>query len=745
MARFNLIQNTFRSGEISPKNYSRTDLQLYYQGCEVLENLLPRTQGGVSRRVGTKFFIETNVEVEDVTNLEVPRLFNFTSTEGIRYILSLGRGSTLTKNEAFDFTNNGYSSINFNSPSNPFFYVVKMSEVQKVQKDDFMFMVHDRMVPTRVVKLPSVSLYGFEVTRINDLSFNIVEPPLYFRVPYRDANASPITFTPSATTGTWSGIGTGISVTASDDFFHNSMVGSPEGMSTIFKITHGSTHGYFIVQEYVSSTVVRGSVLRTLGGTGATTNWAESAWSEYRGYPRTVTIFEERIYYGGSRSEPMRLWGSALGNVFKMHEDVAPSTVEEAAAMPYSFVLSAEEGTEIQWMTFKDELTIGTSVGELTTTGRDTDVALGPNNFKSKEHTKIGSNYIQPVKYDNIFLFLERGGDKIREFTYDLRESSYRTIPLNYLVDPLLTRTYKEYSGGTAFVDKPEVSQWCVQKNYGVIWVIDNYGKLLSLTRDRTLDIVAFAYHTIGGEDTDSPYIHSICTVDDGKYDYLVMLVERTLNGVKKFFIETIGQEFVLEDFDYLGDEEFNSLRYLDCSYVIRENVATDSFEIPIPGIAECEVHVVADGIYLGKKTLGINPYGGDPQDDPLHGLLELDKEYNNICVGFNYIPKLVTVPVEAGSQIGSAQGRIKRLDEVSIKFFKTVGCKYGTSWDKMTELIFRDPNAPIGAPIQPFSGDKIRKIESNYTQEKLQVYLMQEQPLPLYICSITMRGLQID
>lgn len=743
MAKFNLIQNTFRAGKISPKVFSRTDLQLYYQGCEVLENLIPRIQGGVSRRPGTQFWLEA----QTLPSVSIkPRILPYNTAAGGSYIIVLSTGSDFV--EMYDFSDGSEPGITKNMELPPF---ISNSEVQFVQKDDVMLLTHANMPPSRIFPDGSGS---FTLTTLIGQTADPIFPGgvfSYLSTPYLDANASTTTLTASATTGTWSGTGTGVSLTASVAMFDATMVFDDTNSSstgTFFRTVVGGTVGYFRVREFVSTTVVRGDVLKTLGGTGATTDWAESAWSRYRGYPRSVCIFEQRAYYGGTKTQPLRLWGSQLNNIYQMHSDEVPATVDELAVLPYAFDIYSEKYSFIQWMTAKKELTIGTNRAEFTTTGRDTDFALGPDNFKSTEHTNVGSAYQQPIKFDNIFLFLERDRTKVREFTFDLRESGYRTIPLNYLTDPLLEQSLDEYDADSAGA-LPVVTQWCTHGTFSTIWMIDSFGKLLSLTRDRTLDIVAFADHPIGGEADDTPIIHSICSLDNGFSEWVVMLVERKVNGVEKLFLERFSNEFVLSDFDNLGFDVFwnpmygsqSTPEYLDCCATVNNVTPTDEFEIEIMGVAGCDVHVVADGKYLGIKTLTRL----DPMDTEEYGLLTLDEDYKIVTVGFNYYPYLVTVPVEAGAQLGSAQGRPKRIDEVVFKFFKSVGAKFGFKSTTFQEIIFRNPQAPIGDAIQPFTGDKILKADHSYSNEKVQVYVKQDQPLPFYLCSVTMRGQEND
>ncbi len=61
MAKTRLIHNSFNAGEISPVMYGRQDFPRYQNGVETLENWFLQTQGGVSRRWGTKYIADAKV------------------------------------------------------------------------------------------------------------------------------------------------------------------------------------------------------------------------------------------------------------------------------------------------------------------------------------------------------------------------------------------------------------------------------------------------------------------------------------------------------------------------------------------------------------------------------------------------------------------------------------------------------------------------------------------------------------
>lgn len=69
MAKSNFVQNSFVSGELSDVIKGRTDLDQYYKGMEIANNVITTPQGGVKRRMGSQF-ISTVPAVEPFTVTE---------------------------------------------------------------------------------------------------------------------------------------------------------------------------------------------------------------------------------------------------------------------------------------------------------------------------------------------------------------------------------------------------------------------------------------------------------------------------------------------------------------------------------------------------------------------------------------------------------------------------------------------------------------------------------------------------
>jgi len=152
----------------------------------------------------------------------------------------------------------------------------------------------------------------FEATPTVDtanISYNLAytldgTPVPYTMMPFLDRNTN-TNHTLDIDTAT---IGTGRTLVSSIAFFSASHVGA------FFKITSGAATGLVEVTAYTSDVSVTVRVIKAIGDATATANWEESAWSDYRGWPRSVCFYQQRAIYGGNKHFPNTIWGSRIGN-----------------------------------------------------------------------------------------------------------------------------------------------------------------------------------------------------------------------------------------------------------------------------------------------------------------------------------------------------------------------------------------------------------------------------------------------
>ena len=118
------------------------------------------------------------------------------------------------------------------------------------------------------------------------------------------------------------------------------------------------------------------------------------------------------------------------------------------------------------------------------------------------------------------------------------------------------------------------------------------------------------------------------------------------------------------------------------------------------------------------------------------NGTITLSKAASNVSAGLGYVSDVWTMRLEAGSADGTAQGKIKRNQKVTIRFFDTLGAKFGPDETKLDIIPFRSTTDEMNQPVPRFTGDKEQPMPSGYETEG-RVFIRQDQPLPMTILAI--------
>ena len=113
---------------------------------------------------------------------------------------------------------------------------------------------------------------------------------------------------------------------------------------------------------------------------------------------------------------------------------------------------------------------------------------------------------------------------------------------------------------------------------------------------------------------------------------------------------------------------------------------------------------------------------------------------FKTIIAGLGYSHSIEPVEIEAGSRLGSAQGEIKRIDEVIARLYRTAQLSFGESEASQEPVIFKEAGALMGNPINLFTGDKDLEIDADYDRNAT-VVLTGDAPLPCNITCIIIKG----
>jgi hypothetical protein len=237
--------------------------------------------------------------------------------------------------------------------------------------------------------------------------------------------------------------------------------------------------------------------------TGGTSFWEEGAFSAYRGFPRAITFFEQRLFLAGTLANPQTIYSSRTGT-FEDFED-GPDD-DDAIVM----TIASGQVDVIRWLSAGRLLTCGTAAGEFAIGGTTSNDALTPTNVRAVPQTNLGSSSAQPIRIGQIILFPQRSGDpdnaskKIREFAYQYESDAFQSADLT---------VFSEHITGSG------IEQLAYQMDPdSIVWARRSDGMLASLTYEREQQVVAWHRQGIAGTDA---VVESIATIPGADGDEL--------------------------------------------------------------------------------------------------------------------------------------------------------------------------------------------------------------------------------
>ena len=176
----------------------------------------------------------------------------------------------------------------------------------------------------------------------------------------------------------------------------------------------------------------------------------EAAFSTKMGYPRTVCLHEQRLIFGGTKKRPLGLHGSQIDDF----ENFQRGALADHAVY---YVISANESNPIQWMVTQTRMLIGTAGNEWSVGPANADQALGPGNVQVKMQSSFGSSYLQAKVVNEVVLFCQRQGKKVRELVYSFQKDGWVAPDLTILAAHIASDGFAE----TAFAQQPDAIFWC--------------------------------------------------------------------------------------------------------------------------------------------------------------------------------------------------------------------------------------------------------------------------------------------
>ena len=141
MSTLPIVKNVFNAGELSPKVYTRTDIDKHKSGCKTLLNFVPLPQGGVQRRPGFEFI--GSAKNNNVTTRLMP--FQFSQTQA--YILGHQNGTMRVYKDG-GVVLDGNNAYELATP----YLAADLPYLQYTQSYDTLYILHQNYFPRQITR-----------------------------------------------------------------------------------------------------------------------------------------------------------------------------------------------------------------------------------------------------------------------------------------------------------------------------------------------------------------------------------------------------------------------------------------------------------------------------------------------------------------------------------------------------------------------------------------------------------------
>ena len=446
MPRTTASINSFVSGEFSAKLDGRTDFEKYNSGCKTLENMLVHPQGAAARRVGTQHI----ASVKTAANKTRLIPFEFSTTQ--TYILEFGNEYIRFYKDKGQILDSG-SAYEISTP----YLTAELFEIKFAQSADVMYLVH-----------PNHEAMKLSRTDHTAWSLDQVE---FTNGPYLPINTTTTTLTPASAS-----VGTGVNITASAVTGINGGAGfQTTDVGRLISFNSGIAK----ITARTNTTVVVCTITTAFANTNAKDDWKLGAFSDTTGHPSTVSFFEQRLVFAGTKDEPQTIFFSKSGD----YQNMTTGTNADDAMV---YTIASNQVNKIRYLKAVRTLLIGTTGGEFSVTADGTDAAVTPTNITIKRQSSFGAANVDAQPAGNAVLFLQRAKRKIRELAYNYDSDGYVAPDLTILNETVTKSGVTEM----AYQQAPDSILWCVRED----------GVLAGLTYQRTDNVVAWHRHILGGK-----------------------------------------------------------------------------------------------------------------------------------------------------------------------------------------------------------------------------------------------------
>ena len=776
-----LVPFEFSTTQTYMLEFSNLKIRVYKDNGSVLEG--DKTISGITK-ANPAVVTANSHGYSNGDEVVITAVAGMTEVNGKRFLVADKTTNTfeLQDKDGVDINSSGFTTYSSGGVSNKVFEITtpyttaQLFDIKFAQSADVMYITH----PSHEVA--KLSRTGHTTWSLDEVSFT--------KGPFQDPNITTTTLTPSnASTGSRN-------ITASAITGINGGVG---WLATDVGRQIHFNGGYGVITARTSATVAVATITTAFTNANAIADWYLGAFSDTTGHPSCVTFFEQRLVFAGTTNQPQTVFFSKSGDYENMDANLT-GTISDDDSIVYTIASNQVNAIRFMTATRTliigtaggeftvsgggtdsavtptnilikkqsnhgaanvDAIAVGNATLFLQRAKRkirelaynfDVDGYLAPDMTILAEHiTEGGLTQIAYQQEPNQIIYAVRGDGELVGLTYQREQQVtawHRHIFGGIFGTATITVTdYANIKNGTRIVLKKSDGTTTTftsatsatsgffhnatsnnQTATNLKTLIDadsNFTATVSSNVVTIKEVVSTGldYLTISSFDiarlTTTSEGKSICEsvavipTDDTEYQVYV-IIKRTVNGSSRRYVEYLNNV----DFTETDNTTFN---YLDSALAYSGTAVTT-----LSGLDHLEgqtVHILADGATHPTKVVS-------------SGSISLDRSSTNVKVGLGYNSILQTMRLDAGSQNGTSQGKTKRIYEITVRLYESVGVEVGPNLSDMERIPFRTSSDVMDQGIPTFTGDKAVEFRGNYDTDGF-IFVRQTQPLPLTVLSL--------
>lgn len=455
-------------------------------------------------------------------------------------------------------------------------------------------------------------------------------------------------------------------------------------------------YGYGTITAYTSSTQVIVTTTADFDIASKTsTDWFLGAFSDTTGYPRAVAFHDQRLWFGGTYSNPDMLWSSAAGNYQDFRPDSSDRDGVVLSISAMTLVAANNKVSNIKWLAARVNLIVGGSSSLYEIRPQDTGMSATslPAVLKLNEYG-VGDVVGQVV--NTSILYTSASGTRLYSADFSNAVQAMSAADLSILAPQRLSQ-------GVSRIAYQEIPD-------SVFWFVMDDGTVSTCTYkpQEQGTVAAFAEQTFDG------VVKDVVTLYNGTSHDVYFLIERTIDASTVYYIEKLADKFVDQDAKYAWHVQ---------SGTVTSNVTPFTTVTGLDHLEGETVAVWADGAPQSNKVVS-------------SGSITITSA-NYAIVGLPMTSTVITGDFSMDGQTGSMLGNIRRVRAVTLQVYKSGTMLVSTETGSQQERIHQYDTETLYSTGNPLMTGRFPiQVPSDYDYN-CRLVIETETAAPLHIQSL--------